>query len=269
MARKDNVPLNKAPICSFHSKNESVKGYFGNPKDAFRIIDNVSNGLRSHTHEVITKDSNIKNQLKVMIVQRHDLFLDCLVSFLKAEGNFNVMTKNNVASAIKAIDTKGPFDLIIQNFEGSGSGPSKLDAFKQLLNYDGGQNVALMCGAKCTSLEEMAIQQKGIVGFVPRTLPISKLIAVLKFVSTGQRYALPEFANTQKAPPSYRLKQKLSHREVQVLCGIVRGQTNNSIASNLGLKEPTIKLYARNLFRKLHVENRTQAALIAREHGIN
>ena len=143
-----------------------------------------------------------------------------------------------------------------------------MDAFKQLLNYDGGQNVALMCGAKCTPLEEMSIQQEGIVGFVPRTLPIGKLIAVLKFVSTGQRYALPEFANTQRAS-SYSLKQKLSYREVQVLCGIVRGQTNNGIACNLGLKEPTIKLYAKNLFRKLHVENRTQAALIAREHGIN
>lgn len=266
MPRKPNVPLNKVPTYLFHPKNESVRGSFGNSKDVFSISDNVSNELRSHIHEVITKDSNIKNKPKVLIVNRHDLFLDSLGLFLEAEGNFNVTTASNVAAAIKLIDAKGPFDLIIQSFDGSGT--SKLDDFKQLLDHDGGQNVALMCGSKCTPLEELAIQQEGIVGFVPRTLPIRNLIAVLKFISTGQRYALPEFANTQRASPSYSLDQRLSYREVQVLCGIARGQTNNNIACDLGLKEPTIKLYAKNLFRKLHVENRTQAALIAREHGI-
>lgn len=269
MAKKHNVPLKKVPTYLFHSKNESVKCYIGNPKDAFRIIDNVSNGIRSHTHEVITKDSNSKNQLKVIIIQMHGFFLDCLVSFLKTEGNFNVMTKHNLASAIKAIDTKGPFDLIIQNFEGPEFGPSKLDAFKQLLNYDGGQNVALMCGAECNSIDEEALKQEGIVGFIPRTMPLRNLIKVLQFIATGQRYAPPEFIIAENVRSRFSLAQRLSHREVQVLCGISRGQTNNSIACDLGLKESTIKLYAKNLFRKLHVANRTQAAIIAREHGIN
>ena len=39
---------------------------------------------------------------------------------------------------------KAPFDLIIQNFDRPGA--SELDAFKQLVKYDSGQNVALMCG---------------------------------------------------------------------------------------------------------------------------
>ena len=266
MPKKPNVSLNKVPTYLFHPRNGSVRGSFGNPKGAFRILDNVSNGSRSHIHEVITKDSNIKNQPKVMIVHSHDLFLDSMSVFLEAEGTFNVTTASDVAAAVKLMGAKGPFDLIIQNFDRPG--PSKWDDFKQLLNHDGGQNVALMCGAKCSWLEEMAIQQEGIVGFVPRTLPIRNLIAVLKFISTGHRYALPEFSNTQSASPYYSLEQKLSYREVQVLRGIARGQTNNGIACNLGLKEPTIKLYAKNLFRKLHVDNRTKAALIAREHGV-
>jgi len=266
MAKKDNVPLNKAPICLFHSKNKSVKGYFGNPKDAFRIIDNVSNGLRSHTHEVITKDSNIKNQLKVMIVQSHDLFLDCLVSFLKAEGNFNVMTKNNVASAIEAINTKGPFDLIIQNFDRPWD--SKLEDFKQLLNHNGGQNIALMCGAECNSIDEEALQQEGIVGFIPRTMPLRNLIKVLQFIATGQRYAPPEFIMAENVKSRFSLAQRLSYREFQVLVGIARGKTNNNIACDLGLTEPTIKAHIKTAFSKLYVGNRTQAALIAREYGI-
>lgn len=266
MPKKPNVRLNNAPIYLFHPRNENVKGSFGKPKSDLHIVDNISNGSSSYMHQIVTKDNNVKKQLKIMIVMRHDLFLESLGIFLEANGNFNVSVASNVAEAIKLIDIKSPFDLIIQSLDGCE--PSKLKDFQQLLKRDGGQNVALMCGVKCTPREEVAMQQEGIVGFVPRTLPITKLIDVLKFIATGQRYALPEFTNTQRASPSYSLDNQLSHREAQVLCGIVSGQTNNNIARNLGLKEPTVKLYAKNLFRKLNVKNRTQAAFIARKHGI-
>ena len=206
------------------------------------------------------------NQLNVMIVDVHGFFLDCLVSFLKSEGNFNVMTKHNVASAIKAIDTKGPFDLIIQNFDRHWA--SKLDDFKQLLNHNGGQNIALMCGAECNSIDEEALQQEGIVGFIPRTMPLRNLIKVLQFIATGQRYAPPEFIIAENVKSRFSLAQRLSHREFQILVGIARGQTNNKIACDLGLKESTIKAHVKTMFLKLHVGNRTQAALIAREHGV-
>ena len=134
------------------------------------------------------------------------------------------------------------------------------------MKYDSGQNVALMCGAKYTPREELAIQQEVIVGFLPRTLPKRNLILVLKFISTGQSYAPPKFIPAQGVKSHFRPAQQLSLREVQALTGIVREQTNREIVYNRGLKKPTIKLYAKNLFCKLHVENRAQAALIAKEH---
>ena len=60
------------------------------------------------------------NQLNVMIVNMQGFFVDGLVSFLEAEGNFNVKTANNVAVAVKLLDAKGSCDLIIQNLSGSG-----------------------------------------------------------------------------------------------------------------------------------------------------
>ena len=262
MPKRHNTSVQGSDVF-LKSKNERERGYL---EDTSKGLSNNLKKLRPHVNKVITKNNDMTNQLNVMVVEVQGFFLDCLVSFLKAEGNFNVMTTNNVASAIKAIDAKGPFDLIIQNFDRPWD--SKLDDFKQLLNHNGGQNIALMCGAECNSIDEEALQQEGTVGFIPRTMPLRNLIKVLQFIATGQRYAPPEFIIAENVKSRFSLAQRLSHREFQILVGIARGQTNNDIACDLGLKEPTIKAHVKKAFRKLYVGNRTQAALIARKYGI-
>jgi DNA-binding NarL/FixJ family response regulator len=57
-------------------------------------------------------------------------------------------------------------------------------------------------------------------------------------------------------------------RELQVLRLIARGLTNRQIAEVLGLAEATVKAYCRQLFRRLGVCNRTEAAIWAARHGV-
>ena len=125
-----------------------------------------------------------------------------------------------------------------------------------------------MCGAECSSVEQEALQQEGVVGLIPSTMPQKNLIVVLQFIAAGQRYTPPEFIIAQH-DKLLCLAKKLTDREFKVLSGIARGQTNKEIARECGLKEPTTSLYVKNLFSKLHVNSRIQAALIAREYGIN
>ncbi|MGQ9369037.1 LuxR C-terminal-related transcriptional regulator [Azospirillum sp. ST 5-10] len=56
-------------------------------------------------------------------------------------------------------------------------------------------------------------------------------------------------------------------RERQILEMIVRGHGNKSIGLKLGLREPTVKFYVKNIMRKLNVANRTQIAVWAISHG--
>ncbi len=63
----------------------------------------------------------------------------------------------------------------------------------------------------------------------------------------------------------------LSRRELEILTLIARGATNQEIAKKLFVSEPTVKTHASNIFDKLNVRNRTQAALLlmqarSREH---
>ena len=61
--------------------------------------------------------------------------------------------------------------------------------------------------------------------------------------------------------------QTLSSREMEVLILITKGLSNKEIASALGISNQTIKNHITSIFRKLGVEDRTQAAVFALKKG--
>ena len=72
------------------------------------------------------------------------------------------------------------------------------------------------------------------------------------------------------APREYKDTESfdLTPRECDVLSYLVSGASNKEIANALGLQVVTIKLHVRGICRKLDAQNRTQAALIAKEHKL-
>lgn len=60
----------------------------------------------------------------------------------------------------------------------------------------------------------------------------------------------------------------LTKRESEVLDFLIEGLANKDIANALNVALPTIKLHVSNIFKKLNVKNRTQAALMAFEMGL-
>jgi len=68
-------------------------------------------------------------------------------------------------------------------------------------------------------------------------------------------------------PHSHSL-EPLSEREREVLVLLAQGASNREIAEKLVITEGTVKNHVSNLLAKLQAENRTQAADIARRHGL-
>lgn len=60
----------------------------------------------------------------------------------------------------------------------------------------------------------------------------------------------------------------LTRREQEVLERIVKGRSNKEIGQELGIAEPTVRLHLTHLFKKLHVLDRTQAAMTAVHRGL-
>ena len=68
--------------------------------------------------------------------------------------------------------------------------------------------------------------------------------------------------------PEQEGKFDLSPREVEVLEQLVKGLANKVIARNLHIEETTVKLHLRSLFKKMNVNNRTEAVFVAMDSGL-
>ncbi|MGB4894113.1 MAG: response regulator transcription factor, partial [Nitrospira sp.] len=64
------------------------------------------------------------------------------------------------------------------------------------------------------------------------------------------------------------VEHDLTEREITVLRLVADGKTNKEIANNLDLSEKTVKNHVRNIFHKLQVYDRTQAAILAIRKGL-
>ena len=60
----------------------------------------------------------------------------------------------------------------------------------------------------------------------------------------------------------------LTSREKEILSYVAKGETNSQIADKLFVREVTIKTHLNSIYRKLKVENRVQAVLLAQQTGI-
>jgi two-component system NarL family response regulator len=84
----------------------------------------------------------------------------------------------------------------------------------------------------------------------------SKILAEFSLLSEG------------KGKRQARTEHDLTEREITVLRLVADGKTNKEIANDLDLSEKTVKNHVRNIFHKLQVYDRTQAAILAIRKGL-
>jgi NarL family two-component system response regulator LiaR len=74
-----------------------------------------------------------------------------------------------------------------------------------------------------------------------------------------------ELQRASSLPPT---EEPLTEREMEVLKLVAQGHSNQEIAEKLVLSERTVRTHVSNILSKLHLANRTQAALYALREGL-
>ncbi|MEY8881521.1 response regulator [Donghicola sp. XS_ASV15] len=205
--------------------------------------------------------------MRVLIADDHELLRDTLELYLKQEGNIETRTAEDLSGAVELIESEGNFDLILLDFNMPGM--NGLEGLKKVKSMQGGQRVALISGVASRDVAEQALAENA-AGFLPKTLSARSVVNAVRFMAMGEQYAPLEFMSQQEEDDKsqHPLTSQLSRREMQVLEGLSGGLSNKEIARNLDVREPTVKLHVKTLYRKIGVHNRTQAALIAKESGL-
>jgi two-component system, NarL family, response regulator LiaR len=125
-------------------------------------------------------------------------------------------------------------------------------------------------------LEDAAVTgaiKAGAIGYLLKTTEADELCEAIKAAAAGQVRLAPEAAarlmREVRAPASPdALTEPLTERETDVLKLIARGRANKQIARELFVAMSTVKTHVNNLYRKLGVSSRTQAALYAARVGL-
>lgn len=122
----------------------------------------------------------------------------------------------------------------------------------------------------------LELVRAGVSGYVLKDIPPSKLIDTIKTVARGFSVIDPSITNKvlgeiTRLSRHRRVREEwetLTDREMDVLKLMAQGRSNKEIARNLTISEKTVKNHITNIFRKLQVDDRTQAVLFAIKHHL-
>lgn len=133
--------------------------------------------------------------------------------------------------------------------------------------------------AKILVLSSLAEDQKimsalkaGALGYLLKDASPDELLSAVRAVNRGESSLHPTVA--QKVVTSLRHPQEttkddlLTDRETEILKLVAKGLPNQHIARELDISERTVRTHVSNILRKLHLPNRTQAALYALREGL-
>jgi len=118
--------------------------------------------------------------------------------------------------------------------------------------------------------------QMGAEGYVLKDAEPSVLVEAIRSVYKGQSYIQPnmtkelvkEFNRVTLHDKGKSEENTLTPREIEVLQLIAEGMINKEIAKQLYISEKTVKNHVSNIFKKLNVADRTQAAIYAFKNNI-
>lgn len=118
----------------------------------------------------------------------------------------------------------------------------------------------------------------GATGYLLKDADSTQIAKAIRAIAHGESLIHPTVASKiltefsllaeGKGRKPGRLEHDLTDREITVLRLVAEGKTNKEIANDLDLSEKTVKNHVRNIFHKLHVYDRTQAAIHAIRKGL-
>jgi two-component system nitrate/nitrite response regulator NarL len=187
-----------------------------------------------------------------------------------------------VAETIDSVQQSIPFDLTI--FLAGADEAALLDQMPRAKEKHPGTRVVVMDGLDSTETA-WRLLAAGADGYLLKTISFEALLASLDAVMLGATVVsqMPKgvfpaesnhsrgldeavSAQTNTNPdPEYK---KLSERETAILLCLMKGASNKVIARQFDIAEATVKVHLKAILRKIHVSNRTQAAVWAHSNHL-
>lgn len=209
--------------------------------------------------------------IKILIADDHPLIRQGLRVIIEAQPDLELVGEaSNGEQAVQQALTLHP-DIVIMDLQMPVM--DGLSATREIAQADPQAQVLVLTSFPDDDNVYTAIKA-GAMGFLLKDSSADYLLDAIRTVSRGEsvlhptiaRKLMQEIKQPPKLPPT---TEPLTPREVQVLGCLAQGMANSQIANELSVSVRTVSAHIRNILDKLHLANRTQAALYALEQGIS
>jgi len=199
-----------------------------------------------------------------LIIDDHPLFCDALALTLRGvAGVAEVESAPSLGAALDRLERAGRPDLVLLDLDLPDV--DGLDGLIRLRATHPGLPVLVVSSMAEPRLIRAAVAV-GAAGFVPKHSGRDSFRAALEALGRGETW-LPEGILTETddgAAAVGRLAQ-LTRQQAKILDLLCQGRLNKQIAWELSIAETTVKAHVTAIMRKLGVQSRTQAVLIAQQ----
>ncbi|MBN2002790.1 MAG: response regulator transcription factor [Anaerolineae bacterium] len=211
--------------------------------------------------------------IRVLICDDQDMVTEGLRVILGTAPEIEVAgVAHDGAEAVEKAATLRP-DVILMDLKMPGV--NGIQATRQICDHDPDARVLVLTTYDADEWVFDAIRS-GACGYLLKDTPRRELIAAIHGTFEGKTHVDPTVAGklfahvtqTVTSPADTAMIQDLSERELDVLRLLARGMSNGDIARHLFLSEGTVRNYVSAVLAKLHVADRTQAAVLALRYGL-
>lgn len=206
--------------------------------------------------------------MRVLIADDHHVVRRGLLFFLKTQEGIEVVGEAvNGKEAVELAATLRPdivlMDLVMPEMDGIQATKKIKEQFPEII-------VLILTSFSDRDHVVPAIEA-GAAGYQLKDIEPDELVEALHDLLRGEQPLHPKASSELlkgPAEPAAHTVHPLTPREQEVLSELTKGQSNREIASALFVTEKTVKTHISNIFSKLGVQDRTQAALYAVKHGL-
>lgn len=208
--------------------------------------------------------------VRIVIADDHPLYREGVARSLAEDPAFAVLGQAPDADGAVELCLRLQPDVVLLDISMPAGGG--ISALRRIMAMAAPPKVAMLTVSEADD-DVMQALKAGAVGYILKGVGSRELVSVVKDVAAGRSYVSPALAarilNAMRAGAAEAATRspldELSKREEDILKLVAQGKSNKEVGRLLDLQEKTVKHYMTSILQKLHVRNRVEAAVLARD----